>query len=107
MRFDYGSKGKRTPKELTEPTTSLGSPSSKKGHGRNCMRKRSRAVIRTRRSAFFSYFVWISGLTISELKDPPGSRLPVHLHSSTRAPTLQHVADRMNLICAQNGLAAP
>lgn len=39
--------------------------------------------------------------------DPAGSRLPVHLHSSTRAPTLQHIADRMNLICAQNSLSAP
>lgn len=44
---------------------------------------------------------------LPERGDPPGSRLPIHLHSSTRAPTLQHVADRMNLICAQNGLTAP
>ncbi|KAF8957463.1 transcriptional regulator of RNA polII, SAGA, subunit-domain-containing protein [Flammula alnicola] len=44
---------------------------------------------------------------LSERGDPPGSRLPIHLHSSTRAPTLQHVADRMNLICAQNNLSAP
>ncbi|KAF5316043.1 hypothetical protein D9619_006200 [Psilocybe cf. subviscida] len=38
---------------------------------------------------------------------PPGSRLPIHLHASTRAPTLQHVTDRVNLICAQNGLQNP
>jgi hypothetical protein len=45
--------------------------------------------------------------TDAQKQDPPGSRLPVHLHLSTRAPTLQHVADRMNLICAQSGLGAP
>lgn len=39
--------------------------------------------------------------------EPPGSRLPVHLHAITRAPTIQHIADRMNLICAQNNLGAP
>jgi len=44
---------------------------------------------------------------LHERGDPPGSRLPVHLHTSTRAPTLQHVADRINLICAQHGLSAP
>jgi len=44
---------------------------------------------------------------LNERGDPAGSRLPVHLHSSTRAPTLQHIADRMNLICAQNSLSAP
>ena len=47
----------------------------------------------------------ISGNNV--VSDPAGSRLPVHLHSSTRAPTLQHIADRMNLICAQNSLSAP
>lgn len=44
---------------------------------------------------------------VAKCSDPPGSRLPIHLHSRTRAPTLQHVADRMNLICAQNNLSAP
>ncbi|KDR65728.1 hypothetical protein GALMADRAFT_81536 [Galerina marginata CBS 339.88] len=44
---------------------------------------------------------------LPERSDPPGSRLPIHLHASTRAPTLQHVADRINLICAQNNLSAP
>jgi len=39
--------------------------------------------------------------------DPPGSKLSVNLHSATRAPTVQHIADRMNLICAQNNLGAP
>ena len=43
----------------------------------------------------------------NHLVDPPGSRLPIHLHASTRAPTLQHVTDRVNLICAQNGLQNP
>ncbi|PPQ65490.1 hypothetical protein CVT26_000130 [Gymnopilus dilepis] len=44
---------------------------------------------------------------LPERGDPPGSRLPVHLHATTRAPTLQHIAERMNLICAQNNLNAP
>lgn len=44
---------------------------------------------------------------VAKCLDPAGSRLPIHLHSRTRAPTLQHVADRMNLICAQNNLSAP
>ncbi|KAF9462966.1 transcriptional regulator of RNA polII, SAGA, subunit-domain-containing protein [Collybia nuda] len=44
---------------------------------------------------------------LSERGDPPGSRLPVHLYSVTRAPTAQHIADRMNLICAQNNLGPP
>jgi len=39
--------------------------------------------------------------------EPPGSRLPVHLFSISRAPTLQHIADRMNLICVQNNLGPP
>ncbi|PPQ63292.1 hypothetical protein CVT24_006737 [Panaeolus cyanescens] len=37
----------------------------------------------------------------------PGTRPLVHLHSSTRAPTLQHVAERINLICSQWGFGAP
>ncbi|KAF8909414.1 transcriptional regulator of RNA polII, SAGA, subunit-domain-containing protein [Gymnopilus junonius] len=44
---------------------------------------------------------------LPERGDPPGSRLPVQLHAATHAPTLQHIADRMNLICAQNNLNAP
>ncbi|KAF9525968.1 transcriptional regulator of RNA polII, SAGA, subunit-domain-containing protein [Crepidotus variabilis] len=44
---------------------------------------------------------------LPERGDPPGSRLPIQLHSSTRAPTLQHVADRVNLISAQNNFATP
>ncbi|KJA25245.1 hypothetical protein HYPSUDRAFT_37728 [Hypholoma sublateritium FD-334 SS-4] len=44
---------------------------------------------------------------LPERGETPGSRLPIHLHSSTRAPTLQHVSERMNLICAQNNLPAP
>ena len=44
---------------------------------------------------------------LPERGETPGSRLPIHFHSSTRAPTLQHVAERMNLICAQNNLPAP
>ncbi|KAJ3567351.1 hypothetical protein NP233_g6420 [Leucocoprinus birnbaumii] len=44
---------------------------------------------------------------LPERGDPPGSRLAVNLHSVTHAPTIQHIADRMNLICAQNNLGAP
>ncbi|KAG5639582.1 hypothetical protein H0H81_010784 [Sphagnurus paluster] len=46
-------------------------------------------------------------LLLPERNDPPGSRLPVHLFSVSRAPTLTHIADRINLISAQNGLAHP
>ncbi|KXN86636.1 hypothetical protein AN958_09940 [Leucoagaricus sp. SymC.cos] len=46
-------------------------------------------------------------ILLPERGDPPGSRLAVNLHSVTRAPTIQHIADRMNLICAQNNLGAP
>ncbi|KAJ7090342.1 transcriptional regulator of RNA polII, SAGA, subunit-domain-containing protein [Mycena belliarum] len=44
---------------------------------------------------------------LPERGDPPGSRLPVHLAATAGAPTVQHIADRMNLICAQNNLGAP
>ncbi|KAJ7491246.1 transcriptional regulator of RNA polII, SAGA, subunit-domain-containing protein [Mycena latifolia] len=44
---------------------------------------------------------------LTERGDPPGSRLPVHLAATAGAPTVQHIADRMNLICAQNNLGAP
>ncbi|TFK71604.1 hypothetical protein BDN72DRAFT_837328 [Pluteus cervinus] len=44
---------------------------------------------------------------LQERGEAPGSRLPIHLHSTTHAPTIQHIADRINLICAQNNLGAP
>ncbi|KAI0704289.1 transcriptional regulator of RNA polII, SAGA, subunit-domain-containing protein [Cytidiella melzeri] len=44
---------------------------------------------------------------LQERGEPPGSRLPLHLASVTRAPTLQHISDRINLISAQHNLAAP
>jgi len=44
---------------------------------------------------------------MSERGEPPGSRSPVHLASVTHALTLQHVVDRVNLICAQQNLNAP
>lgn len=37
----------------------------------------------------------------------PGGRMPLHLASMTRAPTLQHISDRINLISAQHNLGAP
>ncbi|RPD64413.1 hypothetical protein L226DRAFT_533693 [Lentinus tigrinus ALCF2SS1-7] len=42
-----------------------------------------------------------------ERGDPPGSRLPLNLASMTRAPTLQHISERINLISAQHNLSAP
>lgn len=39
--------------------------------------------------------------------EPPGSRLPLQLASVSRAPTLQHISDRINLISAQHNLGAP
>ncbi|TFK94187.1 hypothetical protein K466DRAFT_536690 [Polyporus arcularius HHB13444] len=42
-----------------------------------------------------------------ERGDPPGSRLPLNLASITRAPTLQHISERINLISAQHNLSAP
>ncbi|EKM81885.1 hypothetical protein AGABI1DRAFT_54991 [Agaricus bisporus var. burnettii JB137-S8] len=44
---------------------------------------------------------------LPERGDPPGSRLVVNLHSASRAPTFQHIVDRVNLICAQNNLGTP
>ncbi|KAG1751663.1 transcriptional regulator of RNA polII, SAGA, subunit-domain-containing protein [Suillus occidentalis] len=46
-------------------------------------------------------------LLLGERGDPPGSRLPLHLASVSRAPTLQHISDRVNLIAAQHNLGAP
>ncbi|KAF8191432.1 transcriptional regulator of RNA polII, SAGA, subunit-domain-containing protein [Mycena galopus ATCC 62051] len=48
------------------------------------------------------------GVTLlPERGNPPGSHMPVHLAATAGAPTVQHIADRMNLICAQNNLSAP
>ncbi|KAJ6488499.1 transcriptional regulator of RNA polII, SAGA, subunit-domain-containing protein [Mycena vitilis] len=48
------------------------------------------------------------GVTLlPERGNPPGSHMPVHLAATAGAPTVQHIADRMNLICAQNSLTAP
>ncbi|KAF9790688.1 transcriptional regulator of RNA polII, SAGA, subunit-domain-containing protein [Thelephora terrestris] len=44
---------------------------------------------------------------ISERNEPPGTRPHLHFASVTRAPTLQHVWDRMNLISAQHNLSPP
>ncbi|KAG6831104.1 hypothetical protein H0H92_012781 [Tricholoma furcatifolium] len=46
-------------------------------------------------------------LLLPERGEPPGSRLPIHLFSISRAPTLAHISDRMNLISAQNNLNPP
>jgi hypothetical protein len=39
--------------------------------------------------------------------DPPGTYLPVRLSSVTRAPTLQHISERVALVCAQHNLGPP
>ncbi|KAI5124209.1 hypothetical protein M0805_005059 [Coniferiporia weirii] len=44
---------------------------------------------------------------LPEGRDPPGTYLPVHLASLTRAPTLQHISERVALISAQHSLAPP
>lgn len=55
----------------------------------------------------FLYCSIPSVLTERTCTEPPGSRLPLHLASMTRAPTLQHISDRINLISAQHNLGAP
>lgn len=54
-----------------------------------------------------AFAVFVLSVSAKFIIDPPGSRLSVNLHSATRAPTIQHIADRMNLICAQNNLGTP
>lgn len=44
---------------------------------------------------------------LSERGDLPGTRVGIQLHSMVHAPTIQHIADRINLICAQHNLSAP
>ncbi|KAK7035762.1 transcriptional regulator of RNA polII, SAGA, subunit-domain-containing protein [Favolaschia claudopus] len=44
---------------------------------------------------------------VPERGNAPGSHMPVHLAATAGLPTVQHIADRMNLICAQNNLGAP
>ncbi|KAJ7221706.1 transcriptional regulator of RNA polII, SAGA, subunit-domain-containing protein [Mycena pura] len=44
---------------------------------------------------------------LPERGEPPGSRLQVHLAATAGMPTVAHIAERMNLICAQNNLGAP
>ncbi|TEB21817.1 hypothetical protein FA13DRAFT_1741556 [Coprinellus micaceus] len=46
-------------------------------------------------------------MLLPERSGLPGGRPPIQLHSSTRAPTVQHIADRINLTCAQHNLAMP
>jgi hypothetical protein len=42
-----------------------------------------------------------------EREDPPGTRLTVSLATTSRAPTIQHIAERVNLIAAQHNLGTP
>ncbi|OJA10687.1 hypothetical protein AZE42_01061 [Rhizopogon vesiculosus] len=44
---------------------------------------------------------------LPERGERSGSRLPLHLASVSRAPTLQHISDTVNLISAQHNLGAP
>ncbi|KAJ7063547.1 transcriptional regulator of RNA polII, SAGA, subunit-domain-containing protein [Mycena amicta] len=44
---------------------------------------------------------------LAERGDPPGSRLPVHLAATSGLPNLNYMAERMNLICAQNNIGQP
>ncbi|KAI0272478.1 transcriptional regulator of RNA polII, SAGA, subunit-domain-containing protein [Gloeopeniophorella convolvens] len=44
---------------------------------------------------------------LPERGELPGSRPAIHLASSARGFTLQHITDRLNLICAQHNLGLP
>ncbi|KAI0305895.1 transcriptional regulator of RNA polII, SAGA, subunit-domain-containing protein [Multifurca ochricompacta] len=44
---------------------------------------------------------------LKERGELPGSRPAIHLASSARGFTLQHITDRLNLICAQHNLGLP
>ncbi|GJE90977.1 transcriptional regulator of RNA polII, SAGA, subunit-domain-containing protein [Phanerochaete sordida] len=44
---------------------------------------------------------------LPERGEPAGARPPLHLASVTRAPTLQHIVERINLISAQHNLGQP
>ncbi|KZT10055.1 uncharacterized protein LAESUDRAFT_735053 [Laetiporus sulphureus 93-53] len=46
-------------------------------------------------------------LLLPERGEPPGSRPPLHLASASRGFTVQHISDRINLICAQHNLGSP
>lgn len=54
-----------------------------------------------------SYDVHVACLNHCVATESPGSRLPLNLASMTRAPTLQHISERINLISAQHNLGAP
>ncbi|KAJ3731782.1 transcriptional regulator of RNA polII, SAGA, subunit-domain-containing protein [Lentinula guzmanii] len=42
-----------------------------------------------------------------EREEPPGSRPSISLATMSRAPTIQHIIERINLVCAQHNLHAP
>ncbi|KAJ4473760.1 transcriptional regulator of RNA polII, SAGA, subunit-domain-containing protein [Lentinula aciculospora] len=42
-----------------------------------------------------------------ERDEPPGSRPSISLATISRAPTIQHITERINLVCAQHNLHAP
>ncbi|KAH7879138.1 transcriptional regulator of RNA polII, SAGA, subunit-domain-containing protein [Lentinula edodes] len=42
-----------------------------------------------------------------ERDEPPGSRPSISLSTMSRAPTVQHITERINLVCAQHNLHAP
>nr|GAT53708.1 predicted protein [Mycena chlorophos] len=44
---------------------------------------------------------------LQERNEPPGSRLPVHLAANSGLPSITYMAERMNLICAQNNIGQP
>ena len=55
----------------------------------------------------FSDTLVLSSVSSVSPADPPGTYLPVHLAAVTRAPTLQHVNERIALISAQHNLGPP
>ncbi|KAJ3804560.1 transcriptional regulator of RNA polII, SAGA, subunit-domain-containing protein [Lentinula lateritia] len=42
-----------------------------------------------------------------ERDEPPGSRPSISLSTMSRTPTVQHITERINLVCAQHNLHAP
>lgn len=70
-------------------------------------RDRGVVLLPERGGEFSAAFVFPPFQLAPCMLDPPGSRLPLHLASISRAPTLQHISDRVNLISAQHNLGAP
>src|SRR5712671_3831923 len=74
------------------------------GGGRDCQRTWCATTTGTWR---YGYFVILEKFSSHVPAELPGSRPAIQLASSTRGFTLQHITDRLNLICAQHNLGLP